>query len=864
MRLVERAEQLTALVDQLEQVGDAGRLVLISGEAGAGKSALISTFCAAHLPDHRVLVGRCDDLFAPRPLGPLADIARQAPGPLGAALASGDHARAVDAFISDLSNRPHPTVVVLEDLQWADEATLDLLRYIARRLESIRCLVLATHRDGLSSDHPLRRAHGSLVGPLVTRLRLPPLSVDGVRTLVADRPIDPVQLHARTGGNPFFVTEVLAGGSISLPDTVRDAVLSRAALLPGPARDALEAAAVLGQHVRPELLCAVGDCAPEAVEACLAAGLLVDDGGRQTFRHDLAREAVEGAMTPLRRRQLHARALDALGDSGDVVHRANHAIGAGDGTAILALATQAGDHCVNLGAHSQAATLYGEALGHVEGLADPDRLRLLEAHATACRRVERFEDAIRSGRLLLAAADGDARATGAWEAWLGAALRDAGRTEEAWTLLEAAVTRLEPGGDTPELAGALALLAQQQMISGQATAAIPTGERAAAMAERLGLEEVAVHALDTTGTAMACAQDVTAGGAMLLAAQQRARAAGLVDELARLSGNLATVLVGSYQPAAAVGILEPGIAVAAEHELRYYRNRLLLDRAEARALLARWDDAVADLVAVLAEPDLSATNRCIALLHLGRVRARRGDPGAVDALDEALELGLRAGETQLIHPIRIARAEAAALAGQPEQARAEIEALVPLGRARPEPWNVAALALWGHRTRVAVDPSGPIPDAIARVLAGDLLGAAALLADGGCAYDAADVLADSDEIDHLRRAHEELVALGAAPRARQAARRLRELGGGTLARGPRATTRANRAGLTRREVEVASLLAGGLTNAAIAERLVLSTKTVDHHVSAVLSKLGIRTRREVARAAADHGVALEDASAHRG
>src|SRR5690606_27488137 len=168
------------------------------------------------------------------------------------------------------------------------------------------------------ADHPLRRAYGSLVGPLVTRLHLAPLSLDAVRRLVGDGPHDPVALHARTGGNPFFVTEVLSQSG-ALPDTVRAAVLARTAPLSGSARDALDAAAVLGRRVTPELLCQVGDCDGPAIDECVAAGLLVDDGGRQTFRHDLAREAVEQAMTPLRRRQLHSRALEALGETGDLV-----------------------------------------------------------------------------------------------------------------------------------------------------------------------------------------------------------------------------------------------------------------------------------------------------------------------------------------------------------------------------------------------------------------------------------------------------------------------------------------------------------------------------------------------------------------
>jgi predicted ATPase len=143
--LLERDEQVRAVLDRFGRLDDGGHLVLLSGEAGAGKSALVQELVERHLGGAEVLVGRCDDLFAPRPLGPLADIVRGRAGPLAAALAAEDQASVFDAFLAELSSPPHPTVVVLEDLQWADEATLDLLRFVARRLDSLPCLVLATH-----------------------------------------------------------------------------------------------------------------------------------------------------------------------------------------------------------------------------------------------------------------------------------------------------------------------------------------------------------------------------------------------------------------------------------------------------------------------------------------------------------------------------------------------------------------------------------------------------------------------------------------------------------------------------------------------------------------------------------------------
>jgi DNA-binding CsgD family transcriptional regulator len=208
--------------------------------------------------------------------------------------------------------------------------------------------------------------------------------------------------------------------------------------------------------------------------------------------------------------------------------------------------------------------------------------------------------------------------------------------------------------------------------------------------------------------------------------------------------------------------------------------------------------------------------------------------------------------------VRIARAEAAWLAGDQARASAEVEAAIPFSEAHPEPWTVGELAHWASRVGVPWTPVGPVPDPFHQTLRGDATGAAAFWQSRGCAYEAADVLADSDEVADLRQAHDELTALGALPRARLVARRLRELGARDVRRGPRASTRANPAGLTARELDVARLLVQGLTNAQIAERLYLSAKTVDHHVSAVLSKLAVPHRRAVAAAAATLGLDLAD------
>ena len=857
MGLLERDDQVAAVVDRFRHLEEGGHIVLISGEAGAGKTALVQELLDRHLVAAQVMVGRCDDLFAPRPLGPLADVARGRPGPLSDALAGGDQSAVFDAVLAELAAPPHPTVVVLEDLQWADEATLDLVRFVARRLEGLPCLILATHRDDLPADHPIRRAIGALVGPHVTRVRIPPLSVDAVRRLVGDRPLDPVTLHATTAGNAFFLVETIDADPGVLPVTVRDVVLARAAPLTGSARDALDAAAVLGRHADTDLVQTVADCDAAAIDECLRAGLLIDDGGVQSFRHDLTRQIVEEAMTPLRRRQLNARALEALGEDGDVVQRAHHAIGADDHSAVAQLAAQAADACVALGAWRQAALLYGEALDHGE-TDDAERLRLLEARATIGLRVELAEEAVAAADELLARiqVEGDPEKVAQWEGFLSKAYRAVGRGPEATAMVVSSVARLEPLGESVALANALADLAGHELVSGHYEDCAVTSRRAIAMAERFGLEEMAVASLDSLGSALGSLGRTEEGSAALREALDRAKRADLPECVVRACGNLASIMMaGTPQPMVALEVLNDGIAVAEEHELRFRLNCLRPSRAEVLGMLTDWDAATAELSSVLNDPWAAPINRVIVGTILGRIRARRGDPQAMEILDETLPDVLSYDEAQLIAPAYLARAEARCLAGDPTSAAADVEACL----AYLPNLDLAAirqLALMALRSGVDWRPDDRGDEALRYLAAGDHRALHRYWAQAACRYEAADALADSDDPDDLRQALAELTDLGARPRAKQVARRLRELGVREVPRGPRATTRANAAGLTTRELEVASLLAEGLTNAEIAERLVVSQKTVDHHASAVLTKLGVSSRRQVARAAAERGLDL--------
>ena len=847
MELLERVDALADLEKLLTDSVGGGRVAIVSGEAGAGKSTLATAFARSVGLRARVLWGACDPLLTPRALGPVHDIARQVGGRLKQALADGQRGAVFDSMLDALDS-PHQRqrpVVVLEDLHWADGATLDLVAFLGRRLALCRALLLLTYRDDeVGPGHPLRTVLAGLPAAVTRRVPLAPLSPGAVAELARRAGRSAATVHAVTGGNPLLVTEVLAAAEPGVPATVRDLVLSRLAGLSPAARETAGLVSVVPSQAEPVLLATRTD----SVEECLAGGLLTTVGDRVAFRHELLRRSVEESLSPVRRAALHAEVLAALTpvpgvDPARLVHHAHHA---GDGVAVLHWAPVAARRATGLGAYRQAAAHYAIALPLADRHTAAERATLLEDYSLAAYHGGLTTEALEARRqaLVLREATGDTERIGEGLRWVSRLSWWNGRTAEAREAGRRAIEVLESLPPGRLLAAAYSNLSQLDMLGDREAEAIQLGERARQLARELGDLDTELHALVNLGSArMRIGAGI--GVADLEEAHKRAAAAGLDDHAGRALVNLATLSVEWMDLTAAEERLDRVLAFTVARDLDGYTRHGLGHRARLRLLRGDWAAAGADAEEALAGPDQPGGAVVESLAVRGTLRSRRGDPGAGEDLALAAERGYATGERQFLAPAAIALAEHHWLNG--DLARAAAEARRGLAVAGNQPWVTGELAfrLWrcGELAEAPAGTAEPFRTAIE----GDWARAAALWAGLGCPYHRAEALAGGDETA-TAEALRIMDGLGAARAAKHLRAQLRERGL-KVPRGPRPSTAADPTGLTARQRDVLSLLTDGLTNAEIAARLSLSAKTVDHHVSAVLAKLGVSTRGQAAAAA---------------
>ena len=848
--LLERVAELGRLGRLLEGLGSSGgRAVLVRGEAGVGKSALVSRFLAEVGGGAHVLLGACDDLLTPQPMGPVWDMAHQEAS-LSAPLSRGDRRAVMEALLALLSRRLRPTVVVFEDMQWADEATLDVTMFLGRRIGRTHGLLVLTYRDGeVDSDHPLRQVIGELQPQDLVRMSLAPLSAEAVAAMVEGTSLDVGEVMALTGGNPLFVTEVLAWGVDEVPASVRDSVLARAAKLSAPCRRVLDLVSVFPGGAGRGVVDAILGQVPEELAQGARRGLLLVGDEVVRFRHEMTRRAVESALSGEARRLLNRRVLARIAPWADPAVVVHHAREAGDVQMIVEYAPQAVRAAKALGSYREVLEHFRALEPHLGRIEPADRAAILEDKAWTEKALDKGEaiDTLQRAIELHRAAGSDRALARA----LASAVRFHqwdGRPEAADACLAEAAAILKAYGPGRELAYALSQQAWLAMIRGAEAVAIDVADRAIGMAEAVGDERTIIDALTTKGCGLSARGD-PAGFEVLEECRRRAEQHGYLEEEERALGNMAGMAMLHFELERASSLAQRSREmITARHKTSsVFAEALLADISVLRGDWAAAEDTYTELL--VSSPRFEFAAKC----QLGRLRARAGRPGARTLLGEAWAAAQAIGETQHLLGAAAALAEHLWLAGEddPDLMRRFPEIL----HAAVDAGHLLAagdLAFWlwqlGH---LAAIPDG-IPEPYRVLMAGRPLEAATMWEKRGLPYEQALALTHDGAAEQVR-ALRIFEGLGASATARRLRRLLRDRGV-RVPRGRAMATRRHSAGLTARQAEVLGLVTEGLTTAQIADRLFISHRTVDNHLAAIFLKLDVTSRQAAADAASRRGL----------
>jgi DNA-binding CsgD family transcriptional regulator len=860
--LLEREPALTALRQALEaaRAGD-GRCVCLVGEAGIGKTRLLDAFVAQAPGAVQWLRAACDPLHTPRPLGPLIDIAPRLPPALGDAVHAARTHNGLFPDLLDWLRRTTPTPVwLLDDLQWADEATLDAVRYLGRRLAGLpTLLVLAWRDDGAGPPEGLRRALAQIDAARCMEIRLAPLSAEAVSTLVAGSGRDPATVLSLSAGNPLFVQQIVATPAGRLPVGVREAVLARLLACDAEARAVAEAISIAPGGLPWSLLTALPVGVHDvhgAVDRLIVQGLVRIQPPDVAFRHDLARQAVHDALPPARRLRLHAAMADALAAlpprPGLLARRVHHAAEGGRPEEVCALASAAAEEAGRVGATAEAVALLERALAQADAAGAGDRERAVWWAALGRLRARRRDhigaaaawEASRVHHERLGDAQGQAHALA------NLALLSSPRPESVDQARRARdlLTGMPPSAVQVVAAYALALALVNR---GDAASAQAPAAEAVRLAEVVGDPAALSQALSVRAAARLSLVDDEAAYEQLERSIAIAAGERLVDHAAVASVNLVSLCLTHARYPRLFTALARATAYARAHDQDQALALLQLCEAVADIDTGRWDDARRLIDESLDGPRASPRSRASAGVLRQRLRALRAEadePAAWPPLVQAIDRG----ETDFQPTDGLAwAAEAAWLRGDTPAAGAW--ARRGLGMAAP-PWLVGRLRRWARLAgEPLASPGADLPWPFRLEEAGRWQEAHDAWAAIGCPHDAALALLEAD-VALQQQALASLSAMGAAAAAAILRRRLNQRGVRHGMRGPNRAASRHPLGFTPREQQVAALLGQGLANAEIAARLHRSERTVEHHVSAVLAKLGARSRAQAVAWLAGRGV----------
>jgi DNA-binding CsgD family transcriptional regulator len=851
MELIERDGFLASLQSAYQKMTTGeGHCIFVTGEAGIGKTSLIKTFCKKLKGDCNIYQGTCDALFTPRPLAPLYDILLQFKnGVLEGSADMGDRTVFFTNFFHAITNQKQPSVIVFEDIHWADEATLDFIKFFARRITQLRCLFILTYRDDeIHSGHPLRNVLGQLNPGSFARIQLLPLSREAVEKMAEKRGYNGEDVYSISGGNPFYVSEILSSYSLGVPDNIRDSVISSYNRQEERAKQVWELLSIIPDSFEVRYLEKFEPLYATAVERCLESKILFLKNDLIFFKHELFRRTIETSLSPLKRVLLNKRVLGLLQESfeqnQEIERIVHHAKNANEYDIVVRYAPLAARQAASVGAHIEAAKLYLTAIEYYQGKDKDILIQFYESYAYECYLTSQVKESIiywgKSLELWKGKKDNEKIAnclrflSRLW--WLD------GNKKNAEEFGRQAIEVVKDLPSSPVKAMAFSNMSQLKMICDQAIECIAWGEKAIAIAKELGDEQTMSHALNNVGSVLMNIPSSRQKGIDLL--QQSLDIAlknSFHEHAGRAYSNLANGMVKTKNYAFAKEILDEGIQYCEERDLDSCKANMLSLRATLYLGKGEWNKAYEIAGNLLKNENRPPAFTNAVLVVMATIKMRTGDTDALPLLLDMQTKALESMELQRIIPSLIVLLEYEWLTGKSLVKPEDIERVA--NRIEQSMYTVvnSEFAFWLKKAKKQHLPLKEIYEGYQISNRETALEAAITWEKASCPYEQALALFEGDD-DDKRKAITIVHGLGAQAVYEKMKLEMRVSGIKSIPRGIRKTTQSNPALLTGREIDVLKLLNEGLQNKEIAAKLFISAKTVDHHISSILYKLEVKSR----------------------
>ena len=851
---------MNSLQTKFESIAEGeGHCVMLCGEAGIGKTSLVKAFCQQKKNESEIYYGTCDALFTPRPLAPIYDIIWQIRG--NNDFDATDRSVLFSQLFHEIEVQHETTLIVIEDIHWADEATLDFIKFFARRISRIHCLLILTFRDNeILDNHPLRNVLGQLPPHSFTRLQLSPLSRQAVEEMAEERGYKGEDVFSISGGNPFYVTEILASYSPGVPDNIKDSILSVYHQQEKGTKNAWEICSIIPEGLEINRFAKIKSNWDAEMDHCFALKIIVVKNNRVIFKHELYRRTIEGSLSPFKRIALNKTMLDLFLDSfeeeGEIERIVHYAKNANENKLVVKYAPIAARQAASVGAHIEASKLFLTAIEYSDGNDVDQMVEFYESYAYECYLINQIKDAIiYQGKALKTWQNkNEIERAGNSLRFLSRLWWFDGNREEAEKYGNLAIKILASHPASKAKAMAYSNMSQLKMISDETAECIEWGNKAIEMAKEIKDDEILCHAMNNVGSALwRLKPSKEKGKEMLFKSLDIALKNSFHEHAARSYSNIVSNYLDSKEYDLARQVLEDGINYCEERNLDSSKNYKLYLKAKIFLDAGNWQQAALIVENLLSNPSQIGSVKIAALGVLAIIKLRKGEDDALVYLNEAKLLAIKTKEHHRILPVMIAELEYEWLSGKKRMTEEELKLSIELVQKVDNNLLNSEFAFWLQKVRKKSVSLSKLYEPYKLLKEGKIKSAVEFWETKGCPYEKAFALFAGNEED-MKNALLIFQQIGANAVYEKIKMEMRASGIKKIPRGLRESTKTNPAQLTNRELDVLHLLQKGIQNKEIAGTLFISPKTADHHISNILFKLDVNSRSKAVAEAVRLGI----------